>query len=243
MVNKRHEPSHSWERVVPAGRSRYGNGMDPTWQPSIWPNSIAFSDWRLIETKLDWWKLIYRPFNLAYSWRIPWRLWIRFTSTGRTTRVLSTYWITGKSSVAGRLIGRDRSPLAHAELITASRRSTARTKRSDDRGSPWRTPHRQWNSMPGTPLTRTDEVHGSKISLIQLTHRAYKANVLEQFKNRVVFNHIKRLLKVQFEKKNLAPSCLTLLEELKSPCQAILDGMSLDEPILVLIHNLKYNSL
>ena len=60
--------------------------------------------------------------------------------------------------------------LLQASLIMDCRRSAASTKSSGDRGSPCLSPLLQWNTLPGTPFSRTDDVPELMMSLIQEIH-------------------------------------------------------------------------
>ena len=82
-------------------------------------------------------------------------------------RVSSTYWMIGKSDEELRGIGRFKIPLFLALFKMDWRRSAARTKRWDERGSPCLTPLLQCTVFPGIPLRRTLQVLEERIVLIQ----------------------------------------------------------------------------
>ena len=57
----------SWTdgRVVPRGRPRYVNGMEPTVEPNRSASSLHLSGGVLIGTIVDLWKLILSPMDVA----------------------------------------------------------------------------------------------------------------------------------------------------------------------------------
>ena len=84
-------------------------------------------------------------------------------------RVSSAYWIIGNySSLCG--IGAFSRFMEAALFTIIWSKSTAKTNRSGDNGSPCRTPRLHWNFLPGTPLRMTDEFPVDKIVLIHEIH-------------------------------------------------------------------------
>ena len=87
-----------------------------------------------------------------------------------TKIVSSVYWITGYSFWFGEWKGKRIRSCWKASLMAAWRRSAASTKMRGERGSPYRTPHLQWNCRPGVPLSSTDDLPEEKMHRIQLIH-------------------------------------------------------------------------
>lgn len=76
----------------------------------------------------------------------------------------------GKSAPARWGIGKLKLPKSFSLFTMVWRRSAARTNTSGDNGSPCLTPHLQWNTFPGTPFSRTDDVPVWRMDFIQEVH-------------------------------------------------------------------------
>jgi hypothetical protein len=86
-----------------------------------------------------------------------------------TSKMSSAYCTIGKSAFAWGM-GGQRRPCDTALFTRIWSSSTARTKINGERGSPWRTPLRHLNFLPGTPFKITVEVPVDRILLIQAIH-------------------------------------------------------------------------
>jgi len=88
---------------------------------------------RLIGTIIDLLLLTFNPVDSEKECRTDFRKSCRLVSPSRIMRVSSAYWITGKSEVSLKGIGRLRRPLSLALLRSDYRRSAAKTNRRGKR--------------------------------------------------------------------------------------------------------------
>lgn len=120
--------------------------------------------------------------------------------------------------------------------MTHCNRSVAIACNSGERGSPYLTALLHLNSLPALPLSRTEEVAASDPS-------GRKTFGIQHFKHNSMFQKVESLLKIKFKDNNLSFGMMTLVKIFKSPSQTILNRSSFNETILVIMNNLKSNSL
>jgi hypothetical protein len=79
-----------------------------------------------------------------------------------TNKVSSAYYSIAKSDVYPTLIDNLSNLLSMALLIIDCNRLAGRTKSKGDRGSHCLSPLLQWNTFPGTPFNKIEEVTDDK---------------------------------------------------------------------------------
>lgn len=132
-------------------------GICPTWQPKTWASDEVFCGSTLIGTREDFKKLTFKPVEMAYKFRISFRLRSCYSSAGKIINVSSAYYIIGKSPPKLLPKGWCSIPVLAASLMIDWRRSAAITNNRGDKGSSCLTPLLHLNGLPGTPFSTTEE--------------------------------------------------------------------------------------
>jgi len=125
-------------------------------------------------TKKDLLKFTCRPVESEKDLSIPFRLKRVLASPGKISSVSSAYCSIGKSPPELSEMRCVNTPISQALLTILCKRSAARTKSKEERGSPCLTPLLHLNIFLGVPLSRIEEVPEASIFSIHFIYFARK---------------------------------------------------------------------
>jgi len=145
-------------------------GIVPTTHQNVLAKCTVLLSERFIGTRNDLLKLTCSPVESKKDLNKPFKLKRVLPSAGKMSSVSSAYWTIGKSPPKVSLTRCFRIPFLQALFTIDCSRSTARTKRSGDRGSPCHTPLLRRKGLPSIPLRRTENSPDHRMILIQFTH-------------------------------------------------------------------------